>query len=56
MTGPSRLWKAGKTKRRGVALQSPYGLLPRNAAARLLHHDPGRALRVLIMKSLFLFM
>lgn len=33
MTGPSRLWKAGKTKRRGVALQSPYGLLPRNAAA-----------------------
>jgi hypothetical protein len=23
-------------------MTSPYGLLPRNAAARLLHHVPGR--------------
>ncbi len=33
----------GKRDLRGVALRSPYGLPPRNAAARLIHHVPGRA-------------
>jgi len=33
----------GKRDLRGVALRSPYGLPPGNAAARLIHHVPGRA-------------